>query len=46
MQTLVKVEDEKFGFTFRTFYGRWQKRKAKFFVELLAKKGIKSEILR
>ncbi len=45
MQTLVKIEDKKWGFTFRTFYGRWQKRKAEKLIELLAKDGIKAEKL-
>ncbi len=45
MQTLVKVNDKKWGFTFRTFYGRWQNKKAKAFIELMAKNGIEAEII-
>ena len=45
MQTLVKVENKDFGFTFRTFYGRWQKKKAEYFIKLLKRKGVKCEII-
>ena len=41
MQTLVKVENKKYGFTFRTFYGTWQKKHAKDFIELMKDKGLK-----
>jgi hypothetical protein len=45
MQTLVKVENKQHGFTFRTFYGRWQKKHAKDFINLMAENGIKCWLL-
>jgi hypothetical protein len=44
-QTLVKVEDNKYGFTFRTYYGRWQKEEAKNFIEIMKSRGIKCKII-
>lgn len=40
MQTLVRVENKQYGFTFRTFYGRWQKKHANDFIELMKEKGV------
>lgn len=45
MQTLVKVNDNKYGFTFRTFYGSWQRKHAKDFILMMAKRGIKCRLL-
>jgi hypothetical protein len=48
MQTLVIVyqgKNEFPSFTFRTFYGRGQKKKANDFINLMEKKRIKCEIL-
>ncbi len=48
MQTLVIIyhgKNEFPSFTFRTFYGKWQKKKANDFINLMEKKMIKCEIL-
>lgn len=45
MQTLVRVESKEFGFTFRTFYGTWQRKHATDFVKIMEVKGIKAERL-
>lgn len=45
MQTLVKVKNEEYGFTFRTFYGRWQLKHALDFTNMIKIRGIKTEIL-
>ena len=43
--TLVKVEDTTYGFTFRTFYGRWQTKRANIYVKLMKEYNIKAEVL-
>jgi len=45
MQTLVKIENKKLGFTFKTFYGTWQRKHAKDFVELMKLKGLSAQII-
>ena len=45
MQTLVKVENKKWGFTFKTFYGKDRKEKAQYFISVMAKRGIKCVLL-
>ena len=42
---LVKVDDDKYEFTFRTFYGRSRKRKANETIKYLISIGIKAEII-
>lgn len=40
MQTIVTLKDKDYGFTFKVFRGRWQRKHAKEFIKLMKGKGI------
>jgi hypothetical protein len=45
MVTLVKINYSTGSFSFKSFYGRWQNKRAKDFIVLMSKKSLKCEII-